>query len=247
MQGKDVEAFQTGLNARLEHLPDGDELMLHVSGEYDDDTQRAWRQVRWFLGLPAWLGPTKAAQLAVRRPQTRTQAAKDRAVERRKQAEMKGGRAEAIAWGLRQARDGVKEDPAESNSGPLISDWIEAGGGGRRQLWCQYFVNAVAVQGGCPQIMSGATVAVLEGQFASLGYEPIRLADAQTGDMVFFKFSSAARARCEHVGIRVEGTTTVEGNTTSGRVGVQNNGGGVFVRTDHMRFAVGAVRVPYPH
>lgn len=177
----------------------------------------------------------RARLIAVRRRLTKV---KD-AITRRRVSD----RERAVRWALKQA--GTVEHPAGSNSGPRISGWIKASGGVVGQPWCQNFANAVAVHGGCPQIHSSFTPTVLSGAFASLGYRKIPLSEAQRGDMIFFKFPGVSDNACDHVGIKLDSTRTVEGNTSPGSAGSQNNGGGVFVRDDHMQFAVGAVRVPY--
>ncbi|HZV74577.1 MAG TPA: hypothetical protein VFF79_12740 [Conexibacter sp.] len=152
-------------------------------------------------------------------------------------------RQQAVRWALAQV--GTIEHPPGSNSGPKISGWIRAGGGQPGWSWCQYFADAVAVHGGCRQIIDGYTVDVMRGAYARLGYRPIKVAEALPGDMIFFKFPGISSDPCDHVGIKLDGNRTVEGNTSSDRAGSQSNGGGVFVRDNHMQFAVGAVRVPY--
>lgn len=152
-------------------------------------------------------------------------------------------RKQAVQWALAQV--GTVEQPAASNSGPKITGWIKNGGGLPGWSWCQYFASAVAVHGGCPQIIDGYTVNVMHGTYSRLGYRPIKLADAQPGDMIFFKFPGVSSDPCDHVGVKLDAHRTVEGNTSSGSTGSQSNGGGVFVRSDHMQYAVGAVRVPY--
>lgn len=149
----------------------------------------------------------------------------------------------ALKWA--RAQVGTTENPPGSNSGPKITGWIKAGGGRPGWSWCQYFANAVAVAGGCPQLPTGYTVAVMGGGYRSLGFVPVKLADALPGDMIFFKFPGVSNDPCDHVGIKLDASRTVEGNTSSGSSGSQSNGGGVFIRNDHMQFAVGAVRVPY--
>jgi cell wall-associated NlpC family hydrolase len=154
----------------------------------------------------------------------------------------------AVAWALAQA--GTVEHPAGSNWGPKIEDWIKASGYGGPVPWCQCFANAAAVQGGAPQLRTGFTPTVLNGIG---GYKRIPSTQARAGDFVFYKWPGVSRDACDHVGVllgapangRVE---TVEGNTSSGVSGSQNNGGGVYHRTDRSTaFVVGYVRPPYPN
>ena len=57
---------------------------------------------------------------------------------------------------------------------------------------------------------------------------------AQKGDILFWDFAKAGKPPARHVGIfdRVEGSqsVTVEGNTSSGNAGSQNDGGGIYLR-----------------
>lgn len=86
MRGDDVLAFQAGLVRRLAHIPGGHALYPKRDGIYGDQTQRAWSKVRWYIGLPGDLPPTRAAQRNVRDPRTRTPIARLRARRRRKGA-----------------------------------------------------------------------------------------------------------------------------------------------------------------
>lgn len=243
MRGVDVAKFQNGLNRRLDHIEGGKPLKLRTDGEFGARTLKAWQKVRFAIGLPERHNATRRAQLNVRRPWTRSRAAVKRARHRR--AELKqSDREAAIRWALAQV--GTVEQPSGSNSGPEISDWIRAGGGVPGWAWCQYFANAVAVKGGCPQLPTGYTVFVLNGNYRHLGFVPIPVSEARPGDMLFFKFPGVSNDRCDHVGIKIGPSQTVEGNTSSGNSGSQNNGGGVFKRgAERNPYIVGAVRVPY--
>lgn len=156
------------------------------------------------------------------------------------------GAAAAVRWALSLAGK-VHEQPAYSNWGPRISDWIKATGYGGPEPWCQCFANAVAEHGGAPQLHTGYTPTVLAGID---GYRKVALHDAEQGDMIFFKFPGVSSASCDHVGILVHKTPStvecVEGNTSGGNVGSQNDGGGVYLRTRSVSLVAGAVRPPYP-
>jgi hypothetical protein len=152
----------------------------------------------------------------------------------------------AVKWGLAQA--GTAEKPNGSNWGPKISDWIKASGYGSPVPWCQCFANAVAVHGGAPQLRTGYTPSVLAGIG---GYKRVTAKEARAGDMVFFKFPGVSGDTCDHVGVLLErpGENTVkdiEGNTSPGNSGSQNNGQGVYVRTRPKSMVAGYVRPPYP-
>jgi hypothetical protein len=85
-RGLDVEQLQRGLNARLEHIDDGGDFKVRLTSVVDDSTVRAWRKVRWAIGLPDGHPLTAGAQLNVRRPWTRTPLAPRRARARRRRA-----------------------------------------------------------------------------------------------------------------------------------------------------------------
>lgn len=154
----------------------------------------------------------------------------------------------AVRWALWQAASGVVEHPAGSNWGPRIEDWIKASGYEGPVPWCQCFVNAAAAKAGAPQLRTGFTPTVLAGIG---GYRRIPQVEARRGDFVFFKWAGVSKDTCDHVGLLLEGPTggvvkTVEGNTSPGTGGSQNNGGGVYVRTRSLSVVAGYVRPPYP-
>ena len=153
-----------------------------------------------------------------------------------------GGPKRGVAWALEQV--GTVEQPPFSNQGPKISDWERATLGSVGWPWCQAFVNAVLVHGGGQQLTSAYTPAVV--QWANeKRYGLIRVQDPQPGDFVYFKFPGVSSAFCDHVGVWVGGGKTVEGNTSSGTAGSQNNGGGVYLRVRPRSQMVAFVRPTY--
>lgn len=154
----------------------------------------------------------------------------------------------ALEW----ARDqiGTREQPAGSNWGPKISDWIRASGYTYPVPYCQCGANAAAVHGGAPQLKTGYTPYVLQGMYREQGFVPIPLSQAEASDFVYFKWPGLSGAICDHVGVLESLTastvTCVEFNTSPGAAGSQNNGGGVYRRTRSRSLVAGAVSVPYP-
>ena len=66
------------------------------------------------------------------------------------------------------------------------------------------------------------------------------------GDLVLFKWWGLSNARCDHVGLYVGRGYTIEGNTSPGTAGSQNNGGGVYLRRRGSGNVAGYIRPPYP-
>lgn len=156
----------------------------------------------------------------------------------------------AVGFALEMAREGVHEMPAGSNSGPHITQWIRNGGGQPGWPWCQYFANRCLVSGGLPQIKDGYTPDFIT--FARRGDHGLKLvtfAAIVPGDLIYYKWPGVSNDSCDHVGIYVGHNQDVEGNTSPGHGGSQNNGGGVYLRDlDSQRrpFIVAVVRPPYP-
>lgn len=107
--GRDVEAFRAGVNARLEHIPDhlrrgrfrNPRARVKATGAYDADLHLAYTIVREAIGLPLDHPPTRAAQLNVRRPRTRSPIARRRAKKRREPRTTKPRIITAAQIGLR--------------------------------------------------------------------------------------------------------------------------------------------------
>lgn len=154
-----------------------------------------------------------------------------------------GGAKKACAWALDQI--GTVEQPAFSNRGPKIDIWEKATLGYSGYPWCQAFVNYSLVRAGGPQLTSAYTPQVV--QWANeKRYGLQRVSTPRPGDWVYFKFPGVSSAFCDHVALYVGDGKTVEGNTSSGAQGSQNNGGGVYLRQRGTATVVAYVRPPYP-
>jgi hypothetical protein len=145
---------------------------------------------------------------------------------------------------------GVTESPAGSNLTPYGKAY-----GWNGVAWCGIFVWWAFAHAGIDLRKGG----VLNPQFTPWFFEEAKKAgwvvepDAsiRAGDVLFFDFEPPFNtAGIQHVGLATETPSggyvkTVEGNTSSGSVGSQDNGGGVFRRTRSLDWVVAVVRPPY--
>jgi len=172
-----------------------------------------------------------------------------------------GERKRAVRWALDAV--GTVESPPFSNKGPRITKWQEMSGyPGGGVPWCQCFANVSAWFGmkartelDCGNI-GGYTVSVVDRAKrlspigGVTGWKSCRLSECQPGDWVYFKFSPGGDS-VQHVGVfleynRAAGTVKcVEGNTSPGNGGSQDNGGGAFIRTRPTSVVAACVKVPF--
>lgn len=181
-----------------------------------------------------------------------------RAARVRKKIAGDGERARAVRWALNAV--GTVEKPPFSNSGPRITKWQQMSGYSGPVAWCQCFVNVSAWFGmkgranlDCANI-SGYTVSVVDRAKRKSpmggvnGWKTCSLSECQPGDWVYFNFSPGGDP-VEHVGMflsyRNGEVRCVEGNTSKGQSGSQDNGGGVFIRTRPMGSVAACVKVPF--
>lgn len=160
------------------------------------------------------------------------------------------GGTRTVRWAL--SRVGVVERPAFSNSGPFISDWLRMSDGQPGWPWCQAFANAGVFIGTARkvQLKSCYTPQVVDwARNREHGLRIVSSSEAAPGDLVYFKFPGISSDFCDHVGIlesKGRGVVnTIEGNTSRGNGGSQNNGGGVFRRSRPLSVVVAIVRPPY--
>lgn len=261
VRGPDVKLLQSGLNRKLRSS--GFDFKLKLDGKLGARTLYAARLVGFMLGVR---GQTvrnlkqgkigKGVQRLVREQRKRTplelQLANRRARQVAKQrARINSGAKKAVHWALAQV--GTTESPPGSNLGPKVSFWQRAmqPSWAPGWFWCGAFSGyASKVYGGAP--ISGRVV-----------YTPNTLADARAGANGFRKLVSSRSARLgdhalfnfsggsepQHTGIVIAVTPTsiktVDGNTSSGPGGSEDNGGGVFVRTRPHSQVVGCARPAY--
>lgn len=146
-------------------------------------------------------------------------------------------------------RVGVVERPAGSNSGPLIDFWIKSQGGVPGYPWCAYFVCAFVKWAGGPDIQDGYTVTIVQSarrkqKGLTLAWERGKTPGPPpkgAGLIRFWKFPGVSGALCDHTGIDIGDGRTVEGNTSPGNGGSQDNGGGVYLRNRGDQYVVAVV------
>lgn len=146
---------------------------------------------------------------------------------------------------------GVSESPAGSNRGPLIDQW-EREVDMVAQPWCGAFQHAVLTHAGVKGLSSRIRYVPYIVEDAKAGVngmlKVVPFAERAPGDLVIFQFDTGA---VDHVGMYLgtnpDGTLkTVEGNTSSGVTGSQDNGGCVAVRSRSRNLVAAIVRPRYP-
>lgn len=157
----------------------------------------------------------------------------------------------AVRWGEGEARKGVRE-VGGNNRGPRVSMYQGLDGlkidPDTGYPWCASFVVAGYELVGRPlvELHESASVGLLLGAAGKHGWvvsKPLR------GDLVCFFWGGSGDSWPDHIGFvrGVKGSTllTVEGNTSSGRAGSQDDGDGVFMRERSMTaIKMRYIRVP---
>jgi hypothetical protein len=109
--------------------------------------------------------------------------------------------------------------------------------------WCATFVVAIARRVGLKLPSESPYTPYMAGGFKDAGswYGGV-YAGPRVGDLAFFDFPDS-KNRIQHVGIvesvRGDEVICVEGNTSSGAAGPQDNGGGVYRRIRPLSYVVG--------
>lgn len=118
--------------------------------------------------------------------------------------------------------------------------------------WCATFVTAVMRGVGIKLPSESAYTVAMDNGFRAAGAHVDNLATSLLpGDVVFFDFVSPFNSRgIQHVGIFVKyldggNIETIEGNTSSGSSGSQDNGDGVYRRVRPLKYIVSAGRPAY--
>lgn len=171
---------------------------------------------------------------------------------RKLRAEQKpdAGAATAIEWALRQV--GITENPAGSNWGHPVEDWILRTGYSANlphPPWCGCFVHEAVVEIGAAAIPVGIRLGfgpaiIADARAGANGLHAVPFAEAQAGDILSYWNG-------EHIGLcrgRPTGSTipTVEGNTSPSSAGSQYNGGCVAAKSRGVGDVTVVARPNYP-
>ncbi|MEA2495527.1 MAG: hypothetical protein QOJ29_3438 [Thermoleophilaceae bacterium] len=247
--GPDVEALQSGVNARLgaRNL-----AKIHVDGQYGPTTSSAVRSVLFALGAPqaeVEAGATITAQKIIRDPKQRPQSWLKRAEERKKLRARKGNEVDALLkWA--HSKVGMHESPPDSNRGPEI-DKYNRECGTLAAPYCAEFV-VYGLRHICeihvpsewrysPNIWTDAKAGRYGFRAASKETRP------EPGWVVLMDFVAGGDP-VMHVGFVDDPIDHhVEANTSSDQHGSQDNGGGVYIktRTERLPFIVGYAVPPF--
>lgn len=258
MTGPDVERLQKTAVGRLTKR--GIHASLVYDGEYGPATHQVVCEAADALGVRPITGSARAARrrvAAILRPAIRTPAEILRGRRRVKEIRAASrGLVAALRWARSQI--GTSEHPPGSNKGPKITQWqkeVDIPGGGAP--WCGAFARAVAKVYGtllttetryCPWIVAHAKAGT--GGYLRWTTSPAA-AQAALDDgylvLTVFDFGGPVAA---HVGVLLHAlkdvVTNVEGNTSSGSNGSQDNGGIVAERNRRMKDVLGFAVVRKP-
>jgi hypothetical protein len=274
--GRDIANFQRAIQDRLKARGLSDEVPVPIHGKFTHATWIAAVEAGYFLGLlsSTYLATdkkrglsTEGAQTIIRNPDQRDNDQLVRAKDRKSQLDRgpryydnlaqfsgitkgKGAKA-ALDFAVKQI--GITENPAGSNWGPKISDWIKLTGYSGPVYWCGCFTNACVMAGGLSSTVGwgGYCPAVITHAKNKIGGWSWHV-DGQPGDLALMDTPGGDPAI--HIGIvekklGIGRYQNIEGNTSSGDGGNQSNGGGVFRRqrsTQGNFRIVGFARPPWP-
>lgn len=131
---------------------------------------------------------------------------------------------------------GTTESPAGSNR-TKYGKWMGLDG----QPWCMSFVQWCFDQAGTPLPYKTGSCSALLNWFRKFRPEAVFVSGPQPGDIAIFTFG--------HTGIVEKALPNavqcIEGNTSPGAAGSQDNGGGVYRRQRNMALVRALIR-PYP-
>ena len=275
--GRDVANLQRAVRARLAARGLSDDVPVPTHGKFTHATWVACVEAGYFLGLlsTTYLAThdgqgmaTEGAQAIIRDPDKRSNEQLARAKERAGQldrgpryyddlahaAGVPSGKGVKSALAFAESRIGTTENPAGSNWGHPVQDWIKAAGYSSPVPWCGCACNAFLMAGGLPSGAGwiGYTPAIIAHAKAGTGgWSWHGTADGQPGDLALFDTPGGDPAVHVEMVEKRNGPTSytdIGGNTSSGDGGSQSNGGGVFRRqrsTEGTFRIVGFARPPW--
>lgn len=148
------------------------------------------------------------------------------------------------------SQEGVTEKPANSNHTPY-GVWY----GVDQQPWCGIFIAWCYAKAGTDLRTNGIQHPLFTPWFwneaKAAGWVVHSDDRIERGDVLFFDFAPPFNtAGIQHTGFALAASEggrvrTLEGNTSSGNAGSQDNGGGVYRRARSLDVIVAAVRPPY--
>jgi hypothetical protein len=248
MHGADVKALQSALKKEMAaHKIDW--LPMAVDGKFGPQTVHAARFLSWVIGLGAGHRKpiqerhtvTEATQRLLRDLSKRSRTDVLRAKKRSKRlAKIRKAQDEGAAAAVAYARSfiGTTENPAGSNTGPLVhNDKGQPGGvsfwqqhwGLDGAYWCLSFASYCAAAPGGAKIGGNVSYSVAIEGYARMhenGWIEIPDSEARAGDFRIWKFDGPSQPS-DHGEIVDDPAEDVGGNTSSD-TGSQSDGGGVF-------------------
>lgn len=146
------------------------------------------------------------------------------------------------------SKEGVTETPYGSNWGEPVATWIRYTGYSGPVPWCGCFAAYAVCHEGLAKIPTRVRLGyhgyiIADAKANRNGLRAVSVSDAKPGDIVAYDFA--------HIGVVVGPTVggyvhTVEGNTSNGTSGSQNNGGGVYERKRPVSDVAVIARPDYP-
>lgn len=258
-KGPEVAQLQRAMNKRARSRGIAS---VQVDGELGPVTWDTWEEL--YVALGGQPGTFSGGRLrALRRyqfirfPGTRGALPRARAKAWQKARRASSGALER-AWKWAGEQVGTKEQPAGSNTGPKIRDWLRGVGLLFGAPWCGAYAWAVAKQYGvdlddrvryCPYIEADAKASVRGFErWTTSAAEAQRALDAGHLVLTVFDFGGSIAA---HVGVLRQvlangQVRNYEGNTSSGSSGSQDNGGMVAIRDRSMSAVRGFAVVRKP-
>lgn len=253
MNGEDVRRLQVAINDRRAARG---LAPIVVDGEYGRKTAQAVRSTLWHLGCPAdklGAGGTTTHQARIRSPRRRPPTWLVIARDRKKWLDKQGAGRRAFVAALRTFI-GKVEQPRDMNRGPWLDPLLKAVGwlppGDRKgPPYCGIALIALLRRVGFAAPASWAyTPALLADARAERnGARVVPMSDRQAGDLFVIKIPGVSNDPCDHVGAVEDYDSSIEFNTSPGRGGSQNNGGGCYRRNwgDRAPMVVAVIRLDW--